>query len=139
MVMTGVSSQLVGSWTLTEFSRSLEGGPWLRAPLARGRLLYDSSGAMAVVLAIDDPEADGPRPPSSFVAYTGTWEVVGDDTVRHLLEVSAHQPWESTYQDRTCSIAGDDLELRSEPLRTGAGETIFRYRWRRVMTARPSE
>jgi hypothetical protein len=111
---------LTGTWTLVEWTAS--NGEKTRHPCgsdAVGRIIYAPS-FMSAFLA----RADGV---SDAIAYSGTWERLGDEVVHHVT-LSTVDAFVGTDLVRVVSWEGSDLVLTTPP-RDGWTNQL---RWRRA-------
>ena len=108
---------LTGTWQLVEWTFGDE------HPLgddAVGRLIYSGDGFMAAFLARADGWSDA-------LAYSGTWERLGEEEVVHHVSISTRRSFVGTDLVRAVSWEGDDLVLTTPP-RDGWLNVL---RWRR--------
>ncbi len=89
-------------------------------PDAAGRIIYSDDGFMSAFLAA----ADGS---SGSLAYSGTWELRGDEEVVHRVSLATVASFVGTDLVRSVSWEGSDLVLTT-PQRDG---WVNRLRWRR--------
>ena len=110
--------ELLGAWDLVEWTAD-DAHP--SGPDALGRLIYSDDGLMSAFLARADGSSDA-------LAYSGTWELRGDEVVHHV-SLSTRGSFVDRDLVRTVSWAGDDLVLTTPPTRDGV---VNRLRWRRA-------
>ena len=128
---------LNGTWQLVAWRRIAADGT-ISYPLgadARGQLIYTSNGMMAVQIAAairptiptadplgGDPDARASAY-STYLAYFGTYEVEGEQVIHHL-DSSLFPNWSGQDQARALDPEGDDLVLRTPPMRLSDGTTV---------------
>lgn len=128
---------LKGTWQLVAWRRIAADGT-ISYPLgadARGQLIYTSNGTMAVQIAAatrptiptEDPLGGDPDARASaystYLAYFGTYEVEGEQVIHHL-DSSLFPNWSGQDQARALGPEGDDLVLRTPPMRLADGTTV---------------
>lgn len=126
-----------GTWQLVAWRRIAADGT-ISYPLgadARGQLIYTSNGMMAVQIAAatrptiptEDPLGGDPDARagaySTYLAYFGTYEVDGEQVIHHL-DGSLFPNWSGQDQARALGPEGDDLVLRTPPMRLSDGTTV---------------
>ena len=67
---------------------------------------------------------------SSYIAYAGTYEVVGD-VVTHRVKMSLFPNWVDAEQRRYLEIDGDQIVLRTQQLDIGGDVQMTELRWAR--------
>jgi hypothetical protein len=117
---------LVGAWRLTSFRVTDAGGNEVASPFGErpsGLLLYTGDGRMsAQIMAADRPRycegdalggTDRERAAAArgYLAYTGTYRVVRDNIVEHLVEVGLVPNWVGTTMARAATLTGRQLTL----------------------------
>jgi lipocalin-like protein len=132
-----VADWLKGTWQLVAWRRIAADGT-ISYPLgadARGQLIYTSNGTMAVQIAAatrptiptEDPLGGDPDARASaystYLAYFGTYEVEGEQVIHHL-DSSLFPNWSGQDQARALGPEGDDLVLRTPPMRLADGTTV---------------
>jgi hypothetical protein len=139
---------LVGSWRLERWESVADDGsvtqPFGDRP--GGLLVYGADGVMITTIAPSDrprlssPDAlhGGPanerlRTAETFIAYSGTWALEGDDVV-HTVDISLYPNWVGSRQVRHArSIDGADrLELSTDPILADGRRARQRLTWRRI-------
>jgi hypothetical protein len=151
------AADFVGTWRLLDYCFIHEDGlvehPW--GSEVRGYLLYSAEGFMSGNLS---PARDwkyrrarlaaGLRPHDSagplrmarragrrdYIAYTGRFSVEGE-TVTHHVEVSLFPNWVGRPEVRHYSFQGDNLTLRTGPIRSGMHTIVAQLVWERVAPA----
>jgi hypothetical protein len=68
---------------------------------------------------------------SSYVAYCGSYEVTADDVVVHRVAISLFPNWVGSEQTRYFELAGDELVLRTAPIKIGGKLLVNELRWHR--------
>ncbi|MDJ0960126.1 MAG: lipocalin-like domain-containing protein [Acidimicrobiia bacterium] len=137
---------LIGTWRLVEWTLTLDGVPAAK-PFGgnpTGLLTYADDGRMsATLMRTDRPslgsttlaaakEAQRAAAAAGYVAYAGTYEIVGDE-VHHRVEVSLFPDWVGGVQQRRMAWQDGDLVLSSVGTVTRDGKTaVNRLRWRRI-------
>lgn len=147
--MTTLFDQLLGSWTLVEYTQVLDTGD-AHHPLgddAVGSIIYTPEHRMAVNImrpgrpnwAVANPGAGTPaetaEAAAGYIAYAGSFAV--DETaavVEHRVDISLFPNWIGAVQKRFVALRGDDLVLEAPPLTDANGNAATpRLRWRRVV------
>jgi hypothetical protein len=141
-----VIPELVGSWKLISFHSQDSNGQkaYPFGKDARGRLIYEPNGRMAVQLmnpdrarfASDDPlvtsEAEVRAAFGGYTAYYGTYSVNPDErTITHHIEAALLPNWVGTDQKRHFEFDGKYLTLKG-PLRLGGVQGIVNLVWERL-------
>ena len=138
-------SALIGTWRLLSWEAvRAEGGvqrPFGAGPL--GYLVYTDAGRMLTTISragrasiggdlLTGPEAGRAVAFASFVAYSGTFSVVGEHVLHHV-EMSLFPDWVGTTQRRRVEIdaLARLLVLRPEVI-PGSGAVEHVLRWERV-------
>jgi hypothetical protein len=141
-----VIPKLVGSWKLISFHSEDSSGrivyPFGKD--ARGRLIYESNGRMAVQLmdsnrplfASSDPlvtsEAEVRAAFGGYTAYYGTYSVNPDkQTIVHHIETALLPNWAGTNQERNFEFDGKYLTLKG-PLVLGGVQGSVSLVWERL-------
>lgn len=142
----GEEPAIAGAWKLVSYVREDIGTggvtrPWGEKP--QGYLLLLGSGHMSVVItsegrtpvAHDDPqhEAKSAKLLSTVTAYAGTYTLEEGSIVFHV--EAAWQPnWVGTDQPRRITIRGDEMTLRTQPMRssTTGRESVYVLTWKRA-------
>jgi hypothetical protein len=141
-----VMPNLVGSWKLVSF-HSQDSSGRIVYPFgndARGRLIYEPNGRMAVqlmdshrpVFASSDPlitsEAEVRTAFGGYTAYYGTYSVNPDkQTIVHHIECALLPNWSGTDQERNFEFDGKYLTLRG-PLVLGGEKGFVNLVWERL-------
>jgi Lipocalin-like domain len=136
--------RLVGRWQLLSYVGRAEDGS-VTYPLgqdAQGSLVYTAGGWMtAQVCAADRPNllTDDIRGGnnderaaafSTYVAYSGSFEIRGDVVVHHVA-MSSFPNWVGSEQTRYFELTGDELLLRTAPMEVGGNVLVNELRWHR--------
>jgi Lipocalin-like domain len=136
--------RLVGRWRLVSYVSRADDGS-LTHPLGadpQGSLVYTEGGWMSAQLCASDrielptddllggTEADRAAALSSYVAYCGSYEVTGDVVVHHVA-MSLFPNWVGTEQTRHVDLTGEDLVLRTPPIKVGGKSLVHEFHWRR--------
>jgi hypothetical protein len=138
--------KLVGSWRLISF-HSQDSSGRIAYPFgkdARGRLIYESDGRMAVQImdptrpgfTSDDPlntsEAEVRAAFGGYTAYYGTYSVNPDEqTIVHHIEAALLPNWVGTNQRRLFEFEGKVLTLKG-PLLLGGVQGVVSLVWERL-------
>jgi hypothetical protein len=135
---------IVGTWRLVRFQSRIEDGPALMGEHPDGLLIYTRTGWMAVHISHAERQPFVSSDPllatqgeqarafaTSFITYCGRYEVI-DDRVRHHVEVSVHPNWKGVVLERSFTLDGDTLVLRTPPHEFGGKVVSSELRWRRV-------
>ena len=141
-----VTPKLVGSWKLISFNIKDPSGQtaYPFGKDARGRLIYEADGRMAVQLmnptrprfASDDPlvtsEEEVRAAFGGYTAYYGTYSVNPDErTITHQIEAALLPNWVGTDQRRHFEFDGKYLTLKG-PLRLGGVQGVVSLVWERL-------
>ena len=145
---TVTRADLVGTWWLSKYFVSDEGGIHVVSPLGLnpvGQLIHAPDTTMSVqVLARDRPPVSGERPVdcrpderASFAlthfGYAGHFEIV-DDVVRHHVAVASFPTWTGQTLTRRAVLTAGQLELTGiVPNSEGVRRSVV-LQWRRDMT-----
>jgi|SRR5882762_3611966 len=150
-----ISENFVGTWRLIDYSFFYADGivehPW--GPEVSGYLLYSAQGYMSANLSPAHRtwrsrrarlEAEVPGAtrishsrisrraiPRDYIAYSGKFTLDGD-TITHHVEVSLFPNWVGLPQLRHYAFEGNQLTLRTEPLKSGKTTLVAQLRWERV-------
>ena len=149
--MSATASDFVGTWRLLEYSFIHEDGtveyPWGAAVC--GYLLYSAEGYMsgnlspardwasrrarlaAALKAHDGAGALRSARRKEYIAYTGRYMVEGD-TITHHVEASLFPNWVDKPEVRYYKFYGDQLTLRTGPVRSGMHTVVAQLVWERV-------
>jgi hypothetical protein len=145
-VSRDVMPKLIGSWKLISFHSQNSSGrivyPFGKD--ARGRLIYEPDGRMAVQLmnpnrpgfTSHDPlvtsEAEVREAFGGYTAYYGTYSVNPDEqTIVHHIEASLLPNWVGTDQKRLFEFDGKHLTLQG-PLLLGGVQGVVSLVWERL-------
>lgn len=141
-----VISKLVGSWKLISFHSKDSSGQtaYSFGKDAKGRLIYEPDGRMAVQLMnpnrprfrSDDPtvtsEAEVRAAFDGYTAYYGTYSVNPDEqTIVHHIEAALLPNWVGTDQQRHFEFDGKYLTLKG-PLLLGGVQWVVSLVWERL-------
>jgi hypothetical protein len=141
------NQSIVGVWTLLSITatstRNDKISPYGDEPV--GKLIYDASGHMAVVLmrtgrpkfASSDPWTGAPEEIKQafegFEAYCGTYDIDTDKgVVTHQVEVSRFPNWEGTAQRRYFQLSGNHLLLKTPPIHLLGQEWVVEVTWQQA-------
>jgi hypothetical protein len=138
--------KLVGTWKLISFNSQDPSGR-ITYPFgkdARGRLIYEADGRMAVQLMdptrprfmSDDPlatsEAEVRAAFGGYTSYYGTYSVNADEqTIIHHIEAALLPNWVGTNQKRRFEFDGKYLTLKG-PLILGGVQGVVSLVWERL-------
>jgi hypothetical protein len=143
---TEVIPKLVGSWKLISFHIKDPSGQtaYPFGKNARGRLIYEPDGRMAVQLmnpnrpgfTSDDPmvtsKAEVRAAFDGYTAYYGTYSVnPGEQTIVHHIEAALLPNWVGTDQRRHFELDGKYLTLQG-PLLLGGVQGVVSLVWERL-------
>ena len=140
------ADDLVGTWRLTSWTSAGEDG--VRHPMGdppEGVLVYTAGGTMITTIGragrspidggdmLSGPDEQRLDAFTSFIAYSGTFTVAGDDVV-HDVTMSLFPNWVGTRQVRhvTLEDGGRTLELSTDPFVLRGRLSVQRLRWERV-------
>jgi hypothetical protein len=139
------TNPFVGTWRLNSAeakTTSGEVGPLFGA-VASGYLIYSPDGYMAVEIthanrasfASADFRGGSTEEKlagfDSYVSYSGTYEVKGDQVVHHV-ELSLFPNWSGADQERFFKFSGDRLVLYTPPMPVGGAERKAELVWQRA-------
>ena len=142
-----IASEFVGAWRLVSYSAVTSGGEMFypMGPDARGSIVYDAGGRMAVQLGDPGRAAFASGDPGAatdsevraafdgYLAYFGTYTVdAGRGAVVHHLEMSLDPNWIGGDQVRYFDLRGDRLTLKSPPMLVGGVERLLTVVWERL-------
>ncbi len=135
-------NHLTGQWRLLVWRRVAEDGS-VTYPFgedASGLLIYTAGGHMAVqmtaggrpVLETGDPLGGSTEQRaaaySTYLAYFGSYEVQGTNVV-HRIDGSSFPNWSETVQVRPFTRDGEELVLRTPPVKIGSVEVVNEMSW----------
>ena len=139
-------ADLVGTWLLRDWSLLLDDGQ-VAAPFGphpQGIVVYTAEGRMLTTIGARDrgvgdadlvSGTDAARQAAvrSFVAYSGTFLVEGQDVI-HAVEMSLEPRWVGTKQRRHVELADDGrgLVLSTDPLLVNGRFGRHRLTWERA-------
>jgi hypothetical protein len=143
---TLAAADLIGTWRLRSWTATADDG--VEHPMGdppEGVLVYTADGTMITTIGRADrppidggdmlagPDAQRLEAFTSFIAYSGTFRVDGDDVV-HTVEMSLFPNWIGTEQRRHVSLGGGgrELELSAGPFVLRGRLSVQRLRWERV-------
>ncbi len=149
MTVPSDAARFIGTWTLLE---SYSERPSGRAPFPLGakvigRINYDRAGNMAAQLMGEDRAPFSSRDPrevtdheyrdafQTYTAYFGTFEVnPAEHTVTHHVLGATVPNWPGNDQLRYYELKGDQLILRTPPMRGNDGEkSVHTLVWQKVV------
>jgi len=141
---------VAGRWQLLAWHSVGDDGAITGRPFGdhpHGILIYTPGGWMSGQLAatsrppVDGDDALGGPPDqraaaySSYVAYWGRYQVVGDRIIHHV-DTSLIPGWAGVQQVRYFSLSGDVLVLRTPPIRVDGATLVSELTWQRAELAR---
>jgi Lipocalin-like domain len=144
------AGDLVGTWQLVRFIAETPGGmrlaPW--GPNPSGQLMYSAEGRMSLVMTDPDrakfasTDAFGGTPEEirhafeGMEAYAGRYEVDSlHSIVIHHVEVARLPHWSGLSQRRFADLRGNELQLRTPPMRARGLEVVLTLLWQRIPAA----
>jgi hypothetical protein len=142
-----IASEFVGAWRLVSYSAVTSSGEttYPMGRNARGRIIYEAGGRMAVQIADPDRTAFAAGDPraatdaevraafDSYLSYFGAYTVHADQGfVVHHLEISLLPNWTGGDQVRYFHLQGDRLTLRTPPMFVGGVELVSTLVWERL-------
>jgi hypothetical protein len=142
-----IASEFVGAWRLVSYSAVTSGGETIypMGPNARGRILYEAGGRMAVqigdpdraLFAVSDPgaaaDAEVRAAFDGYLAYFGAYTVdAGRGVVVHHPEMSLNPNWIGVDQVRYFDLQGDRLTLKTPPMVSGGVVRVSTLVWERL-------
>lgn len=137
---------LIGRWALVGWDGRDDSG----APVSHGGerpsgdLIYLASGRMAVQIQWDGRsplgsieldaggEAERAAALSTYIAYAGTFSLPEEGVVVHHVELCLRPDQVGMDKRREYDLDGDELTLRTQPLRTGDSRASSELHWRRA-------
>jgi hypothetical protein len=145
----------VGTWRLLEYTFSYDDDtvehPW--GTDVAGYLLYSAEGYMSANLnpahrswrsrrarlAAEVPDVGKAGAthfgrgaiPRDYIGYSGGFALEGN-TITHMVEVSLFPHWVGLPQLRYYAFEGDQLTLRTPPVKSGKRSMVAQLRWERV-------
>jgi len=136
--------ELVGRWRLLSWSARDEDGEvtYPFGEKAEGTLVYTADGWLTVALAVGDRPnlstedliggSDDERAEafSTYIAYSGTYEVEGDVVV-HRITMSLFPNWVGSERRRHVDLSADELVLTTPPMEVGGDVLVSELRWTR--------
>ena len=126
--MTQAAEQILGTWTLTRWARSRDGGPMLPLSGARGRLIYLANGIMSAHL---ERVREGSGAVQA-ISYSGQWVLTGNG-VAHRVDFASIPEWPGTTLTRTVlRLDADTLHLETPPEAARQGMLHDVLEWARV-------
>lgn len=143
--MTVTKNDLIGSWLLVDWTDVDDAGRELHpfTPRPVGQLLYTEDGRVAVVMMRPGRSSLGTstfarapaearaRAANGFNAYSGRWELVGQD-VRHHVEAALNPDEVGTTLARRVEREGDRLTLTTPPVQLDGSTRRGILTWCRV-------
>jgi hypothetical protein len=143
---TLAAADLIGTWRLRSWTATADDG--VEHPMGdppEGVLVYTADGTMITTIGraarppidggdmLAGPDAQRLEAFTSFIAYSGTFRLDGDDVV-HRVEMSLFPNWIGTDQRRHVSLAsgGRELVLSAGPFVLRGRLSVQRLRWERV-------
>lgn len=139
-------SPVVGWWSLLEWRTVDASGATIGHPFgvrAAGTLGYSAGGFMQGQVSAQDRPRPASADPfggsdldraaaySSYVAYSGRYDVHPDRIVHHV-NTSLFPGWTGSEQVRYYTLTGDELSLRTPPIEVAGAVVVNELRWRRV-------
>jgi hypothetical protein len=140
------AADLVGTWRLRSWTATADDGiehPMGEAP--EGVLVYTTDGTMITAIGragrrpiaggdiLAGPDDQRLEAFTSFIAYSGSYEVDGGDVV-HDVAMSLFPNWIGTRQRRHVALSDDgrSLELSTDPMILRGRLSVQRLLWERV-------
>jgi hypothetical protein len=140
------AGDLMGTWELRRWELEADDGAVERpfGPRPQGIVVYTADGHMVTtighpdravagrdLLSVDD--AARRSAVATFIAYSGTYVVEGDDVV-HTVAMSLDPAWVGTHQRRHARLSdeGRTLTLSTDPLLVAGRRGRHRLTWERV-------
>ena len=117
--MPSVADLLIGSWQLVSFEFEFEDGQRQAAyDDAKGSLIITPDGRFVAILA-DNARREDDQPSvllDRMMAYTGPYQLQGEDTVVIDVDVAWHPSWVGSKQTRHFTVKDGTLSIISLPL-----------------------
>ena len=140
------AAALIGRWELVGWEGHDDSGARVThgGERPRGDLIYLSSGRMAVQIQWDGrptlgsleldagDERERAAALSTYIAYAGTFSLPEPGVVIHHVELCLRPDQVGMDKRREYSLDGDELILRTQPLRSGGSQASSELRWRRA-------
>jgi hypothetical protein len=142
-----IATKFVGTWRLVSYSAVTSGCETIypMGPNARGRIIYEAGGRMAVQIGDPDRRAFAASDPHAatdaevraafqgYLAYFGAYTVdAGRGVVVHHLEASLDPNWTGVDQVRYFDLHGDRLTLKTPPIVVGGVERVSTLVWEKL-------
>lgn len=109
---------------------------------AQGSLVYTAGGWMIAQISSRDrrelpsddlfsgSDAERAEAFSSYLAYCGSYEITGDVVV-HRVAMCSFPNWVGSEQTRRFELAGEQLALRTPPIKVGGKLLVHEFLWQR--------
>ena len=115
--------KLLGCWELISHGRRESGIFKPTSDFLSGRLIYETSGAMSVLIALKDHVVTT----DDIIAYSGRFSVSGERVFHHI-DVASRSNRVGNSEERLASFNDDDLLLKA----SAADGSFYEMTWRRV-------
>lgn len=117
-------NQLLGAWELKNHGIRDESGTFSEtSSFLLGRLIYEPSGAMSVLIALKNPV----EKTSDLIAYSGRFSIKGQSVFHHV-EVASRSNRVGETEERLAELCDEILILRTPPDDSG----IYEISWKRI-------
>lgn len=137
---------LFGRWRLVGWEGRDESGARVAhgGERPQGDLIYLPSGRMAVQIMWDGRtslgsaeldaggEAERAAALSTYIAYAGRFSIPGEGVVIHHVEICLRPDQVGIDKRREYALDGDELTLRTQPVRTNGSPASSELRWQRA-------
>ena len=143
--MSELARPLLGRWSLVAWEGRDESGGRVAhgGERPRGDLIYLPSGRMAVQIMWDGrpslgsieleagSEAERAAAMSTYIAYAGRFSIPGEGVVIHHVELCLRPDQVGIDKRREYMLDGDELTLRTQPVRSNGSPASSELRWQR--------
>ena len=137
---------LIGRWSLASWAGRDESGARVAhgGERPRGDLIYLASGRMAVQIQWDERHSLGSRELeagseagraaalSTYIAYAGGFSIPEQGVVVHHVEICLRPDQVGIDKRREYALDGDELTLRTQPVRTNGSPASSELHWLRA-------
>jgi len=124
-----MKQQLLGSWELISHGlRNADGQFKSTSSFLLGRLLYEDSGTMSVLIALKNPA----ETLSDIIAYSGRFSIKGKKIFHHI-DVASRSDRIGTTEERLVSFQNDILVLQA----SASSKGIYEITWRKIKNTKP--
>ena len=143
--MSELARPLFGRWTLVAWEGRVESGALVAhgGERPRGDLIYLPTDLMAVQIMWDErrplgsteleagSEAARAAAMSTYIAYAGRFSIPSEGIVIHHVEICLRPDQVGIDKRREYTLDGDELTLRTQPVRSNGSPASSELRWQR--------